>query len=311
MKRTRTILAIVAMATLILAAGTAQAAMITTGSGTWSDDTKWNTAAPTGSDDAVVSSGHVMSSTSASVSYTGSLTLESNARINAAGGGSQNAWTGVSSITMNAGSLISDNSGSNHSVPAIALLGDAGWLTPFGASDWNTNDFAAITGAFTWTTEGFNGHEFHYNAANTFSEYVSNANDRHKIKVDAAGGLGNGDVTINQRGDQISPNRSSELSLNVQDTIDDSGTLYINGPANGGGFAGNGINVVIVATGVDEEVGGVTLWGTPLALGTYNGGDSTTDWLGGSGSITIVPEPATMGLLALGGLALLRRRRRS
>jgi len=308
MKRSKIVLAL-ATAAIVFAASSANAAMITNSSGIWSDDTNWNTAAPTGSDDAVVSSGHTMSADSTTASYTGTLTLGAGARINASGGGSQNAWTGVSSITMNAGSVISDNSGSNHTVPAISLLGNAEWVAPFGASDWNTNDFGTIAGAFTWTTNGFNGHEFHYNAANTFSEYQANASDRHKIKVDAAGGLGTGDVHINQRGDQVTPNRSAELSLNVQDTIADTATLYINGPANGGGFAGNGINVVIVAGGVDEVVGGLSLWGTALPVGTYNGGDSTTDWLGGSGSITVVPEPATMGLLAMGGLALLRRRR--
>ena len=300
MRGSLSLTAVVALLALIgLTAGMANAATQTTSSsGTWSDDINWDTAAPTGSDDAVVSDANTMSSTSATVSYTGSLTLESNARINASGGGSQNAFTGVSGITMNTGALISDNSGSNNSVPAITLLGDAGWLTPFGASDWNTNDFNAITGAYTWTTEGFNGHEFHYNAANTFAEYVSNANDRHKIKADAAGAFGTGDVTINQRGDQISPNRSAELSLNVPDTIADTATLYLTGPSGGGGFAGDGVNWVVVNHAGDETVNEFWLYGTQMPAGTYTASDSTTDWLGGSGTLTVLngggPLPPTI-----------------
>jgi len=290
--------------------GPANAAQITTGSGTWSADANWNTAAPTGSDDAVVSSGHTMSSDATTASYSGTLTLQSNARINAANSGSQNAWTGVSSITMNAGVVIQDNSGTNHTVPAITLLGDAEWYTPFGASDWNVNDFNAIIGAHTWTTEGFNGHEFHYNAANTFSAYISNANDRHKIKADAAGALGTGDVTINQRGNQVDPDRSGELTINVADAIADTGTLYLNGPANGGGFSGNGTNIVIVNNDINEVVGGLELWGTALAPGVYESAAYT--WLGGNGSIEVVPEPSTFVLAGLGliGLIGVRRRRK-
>jgi hypothetical protein len=295
-------------ACVALCVGPAHAAIqTTTGNGTWSNDGVWNTAAPTGSDDAVVSAGHTMSSDGTSALYTGSLTLEAGARINAGGGGSENAWKNVSSITMGAGSLISDNSGTNHAVPTITLLGDAGWLTPFGASDWNTNDFAAITGAFVWTTEGFNGHEFHYNAANTFSEYISNANDRHRIKADATGALGLGDVHINQRGNQVDPNRSAELTINADNVIADNATLYLNGPANGGGFAGNGTNIVIVNNDRNEVVAGLELWGTALPIGVYEAADHA--WIGGNGSIEIVPEPASLALLGLGGLLIAGRRR--
>ena len=49
-----------------------------------------------------------------------------------------------------------------------------------------------------------------------------------------------------------------------------------------------------------------------ITLGTYPGyGEATRAWLGGNVTVTAVPEPATVCLLGLGGLSLLRRRRRA
>jgi hypothetical protein len=70
--------------------------------------------------------------------------------------------------------------------------------------------------------------------------------------------------------------------------------------------------------GVNADIGGLFVWdsgaGDYVQVEGSSEGityDSTESWLGG-GTVTVydVPEPATMGLLSLGGLVLLRRRRR-
>jgi hypothetical protein len=76
--------------------------------------------------------------------------------------------------------------------------------------------------------------------------------------------------------------------------------------------AGSGMNIASGAV-LDHDTGGITIGtlvyaGEPVAAGDYT---SSADWYEGAGTVTVVvPEPATMGLLSLGGLVLLRRRRR-
>ena len=70
-----------------------------------------------------------------------------------------------------------------------------------------------------------------------------------------------------------------------------------------------------LAAGVDEAVGGLRLGGELMEAGTYgatgSGASVINDtYFAGTGILTIVPEPATMVLLSLGGLAMLRRRNR-
>jgi len=287
--KTVLILAAVAMATLAASAQAVTTTMIGTAGGddSWNTASNWDNGVPSGAVDAVVSDGlHAQAANAATPTYSGSLTLNENARLSIGNvGGAQNAFVGASSLTMNTGSTLSVNINANLTYPPITLLGPATLLSPFGASDHQTDNVSAITGAYTLTINGFNNHTYNLNATNTFSALNAIASDRYNIRGKAAGSLGTGDVTITPRSD----GRSARLYLDVADTIADTATLYLNGTAGQGGYAGNGIDWVVVAGGVNEIVAGLYLYGVPLAPGTYNGGDSTTDWIGGSGSVTVVP----------------------
>lgn len=84
-----------------------------------------------------------------------------------------------------------------------------------------------------------------------------------------------------------------------------------------------GLATTVGALGTSINVGTVTFDSSALTPGTYsilvssdadNGisflgrGGATTEGLTGSGSFTVIPEPASLGLLGLGALGLLRRR---
>ncbi|UCG49785.1 MAG: hypothetical protein JSU94_08375 [Phycisphaerales bacterium] len=310
--RTATVLTLAAVAMAILV-GTAQAATTTMigaagGDDSWNSAINWDNGVPAGAVDVVISDGLLAQvNNAATPTYSGSLTLNSNStlRINKVGG-SQNAFEGASGITMNAGSKIQMNLNADSSFPPITLAGEASLESVFGASDHQTDSFAAITGSYTLTINGFNNHTYNMNAANTFSALNAICSDRYNIRAGAPGSLGTGDVTITPRTD----GRSARLYLDVENTIGDTATLYLNGTAGQGGYAGNGIDWVVVAAGVDEIVAGLYLYGVPLAPGTYKGGDSTTDWIGGSGSVTVVPiippnaSPQNLATVAAGDVIL-------
>lgn len=61
-------------------------------------------------------------------------------------------------------------------------------------------------------------------------------------------------------------------------------------------------------SGTSQTVSGIVVDGSPLALGTYTGGDQ--GWLFGEGSITVIPEPGTIALLGFASLVLMLRRGR-
>lgn len=65
----------------------------------------------------------------------------------------------------------------------------------------------------------------------------------------------------------------------------------------------------VVATGLNEQIGSgrLTVNGSVIADGTYN---NTASWIDGPGTITVIPEPTAFSLLALAGVALIKRRRR-
>ena len=72
--------------------------------------------------------------------------------------------------------------------------------------------------------------------------------------------------------------------------MDDEATLFLNGPDGGGGFAGDGIDWVIINHDGDELIGGLWLYGVQMPDGTY---DNSEDWLGGIGTLTVL-SPSTV-----------------
>ena len=72
-----------------------------------------------------------------------------------------------------------------------------------------------------------------------------------------------------------------------------------------------------IAAGLNETIGGLILGGVAMTNGTYSavaaeGVDFVNaDYFAGSGIVTVVPEPATMAVLLMGGMAVVIRRKRA
>ena len=275
---------------LTMGAGTALAQTTITGTAggtdSWNDLTNWDAGVPSGAIDAIVSGGvWAQVSSIATPAYSGSLTLNANATLTMAcsgsgcGSGTENAVAGTSGITMNAGSEIQVNMNVNVDFPPITLLGDATLSSLFGASDWQTDNYDAITGAHTLTLEHFNGHAINLNAANGFSELIVDAIDRWYLHAWAAGSLGTGNVTINPRPD----GRSASLYFDADDAMADTATLTLNGSPGQGGFTGDGSDYVIM--NADDSIAALYLYGVPQPEGTYT---NSEPWLQGPGTLTVI-----------------------
>ncbi|HIG86350.1 MAG TPA: hypothetical protein EYQ25_04830 [Planctomycetes bacterium] len=278
--------------TVVLAMGTGAALAQTTitgtagGSDSWNDLANWNAGVPSGAIDAIVSGGvWAQVSNVATPAYSGSLTLNANATLTMAcsgagcGSGIENAVLGTSGITMNAGSEIQVNMNIGVDFPAITLLGDAKLSSLFGASDWETDNYSAITGAHTLTLEHFNGHAINLNAANSFSELIADTSDRWYLHATAAGSLGTGNVTINPRPD----GRSASLYFDANDAMADTATLTLNGSPGQGGFSGNGSDYVIL--NADDTIAALYVYGVQQPAGIYTNSET---WISGSGTLTVL-----------------------
>ena len=114
----------------------------------------------------------------------------------------------------------------------------------------------------------------------------------------ADGALGTGGVTV-------SPGAVLDLSTGVTTgAIADTATLTLSS-------SGSTFSVVSFgASTLNESVGQLLVNGVPQSSGTYTSAN-LPNFITGSGSITVVPEPASLGQLGLGAAALLRRRRRA
>ncbi len=119
----------------------------------------------------------------------------------------------------------------------------------------------------------------------------------------STGAFGTGDVTLDATGcngtytGQFVSGRGMWIRFHADEAIADIAKLNIISAS----------RLAFDLNGFNQTVSGLKVDGTDIEEGIYSGGDFT--WLYGSGSLIVIPEPATAGVLlfGLGGLVLRRR----
>ncbi len=213
--------------------------------------------------------------------------------------------------------------GSTTTVPtgstAIVLLGTS--------SAFNLGNGTGISTAAVGATTNF-----------TVGVYIKNADgrlnfDSGRLVAGVAGNLVSGAGKVNLDGaayvsTALANTIATEITGGGSLTKEDIGTLtltavnsYTGDTTVAGGilslaydYLDDASNVIIAAGGIIDlthgavdTIGSLTVDGTPYT-GIITGGDYA--WITGTGSLQVVPEPATLALLAIGGLAVLGRKRR-
>ena len=226
--------------------------------------------------------------------HTYSGLISGTGRYNRSGGGltvflADNTYTGTTTITN--GTLQLGNGGTTGSLSpssTISFASASGVLRfdhTSGADFVQGTNFSstAITGAGQIIKEGTASLTF--NVANSFSGGLTI--NKGTVIATANGALGTGAVNLN----------AANVTLTLQGGVNpnfiaDTATLTI-------GFSTDTVNLNYTGT---EVVGGLMVEGSTIGPGTYGSGDFAEFM--GTGTITVVPEPATMAMMALGGSLL-------
>ena len=224
--------------------------------------------------DSTASGNHLDISSGASAALTPVYLLGVGSAINLGDG------TGISTARMEAGHV--------NTVPGISLMkADSRLNINSGRLDANTGGLLVsgpgevdLLGAASVATE----------LANTISSVI--------------GGIGS-----------LTKEGGGTLTLSAANTYAGDTTVYGGTLSLANSYLADGSGVVIAGGAVIDlthsdidEIAALTVGGV-AKFGTFAGGSDT--WITGTGSLYVVPEPATLGLLALGATAVFRRRRRA
>src|SRR6266404_1019073 len=205
-----------------------------------------------------------------------------------------NTYTGPTTISNSTLQLGSGGSTGSLSASSAISLSSGGTFkinrnnTVLQGTDFSSS---AITGVGKFEQAGSGSTTL--NVANTYSggTIISGGT----LIATANGAFGSGGINLN----------AASVTLTLQggvnpDFISNAATLTI-------GFTSDSVNLNYTGT---EVVGGLIIAGSPIAAGTYSSADFAE--FAGTGTITVVPEPTTWGMLVLGGglLTAVRRFRR-
>ncbi|MEX0654645.1 MAG: PEP-CTERM sorting domain-containing protein [Phycisphaeraceae bacterium] len=140
---------------------------------------------------------------------------------------------------------------------------------------------------------------------------------RGTLVVNEAGTLGSGDIEVTpadevtaiQEGPDGELDRSltdnvANLELNAADLLNDDITLFLNSAVVDETTIYGTVDLNFTGT---DTIAGLVIDGVDQGLGTF---DASThpDFLVGDGALQVIPEPASLAMLAAGGLLMLRRR---
>jgi len=266
------------------------------GNDSWNTETNWDAnGIPTGTGAAIIDAGITAKvENAATPTYSGGLTMGTGSTLyisNTGGDGSLNA-IGTGPIIMD-GSTINTATASDPHFGPITLNGTGGTFTNgSNAADWDARYFdGVIDGTGALTLVGRNGNPYRLTQTNTFSgDLVLNAVDRYYVYLDATGAAGAGDVTVSPR--NTSDYRSAIVIVNAADAIADTAILTLNGQGQAGSTKGSySGRYTRLDMKYDDTVAELWIDGAQMFAGTYTGTPDASDWIDGTGTLTVSNGP--------------------